>query len=522
MFTQLFDKSSKEESAAGGCIESDDAIKKAKLLLSNKATKIISPPERETEITVIIPCFNARKFLIETLDSVFNQSLSSDLIQAIVVDDKSNDDSSDLLMAYADKHSNLTIVLLNENTGSPGTPRNIGIELSKSKYVTFLDADDYLHRDGLKKLYDILEESNDDYVVGKTIKKEEKRETIIGEWQSIKERRNISPLEVKHFFHHLGPTARMLKLSIVKENNIRFPELRFGEDKFFFASVLLYSKSVATTTDVIYFANRLEENNASLTRTTDVLQKRKADLQVLKLLNEIQMTIEQKKMIFNRIYEYDFVRTFNSQLFLKSTNKQEFFSILDQAIKTTENLEYNFVDEFESDLYKLAITLYLEGKKEQFIKLFEWNKHDKNKQFEITNGIAYGVLALENETIYVKQNMFARYYDSFYRENTFHIKFEIYGDYLSDLNYLLLRDKSKANNDKSFPISMTNNRAEVEVDLNELTNLDVSQYAVLVRYNDYQNFNVTKVGKNNIKYNKREYEFYTTVANNLGFSIRNN
>lgn len=120
-----------------------------------------------------------------------------------------------------------------ENTGSPGLPRNIGIELATSKYLTFLDADNWLDLKGIEVLYNILEDSNDDYVVGKTIKVETKGKSVIGKFASIKERRNISPFDFPHFFYHMGPTAKMMKLSPLKEHNIRFPEMKFAEDKLF-------------------------------------------------------------------------------------------------------------------------------------------------------------------------------------------------------------------------------------------------------------------------------------------------
>ena len=59
--------------------------------------------------------------------------------------------------------------------------------MGTSKYITFLDADDWLDHDGLESLYNILEETGDDYVVGKTVKVESEAESVIGEFASIKE-----------------------------------------------------------------------------------------------------------------------------------------------------------------------------------------------------------------------------------------------------------------------------------------------------------------------------------------------
>src|SRR5690606_34148917 len=144
-------------------------------------------------------------------------------IHYILIDDASTDSSRKILLEYANKYSNITVVFLEKNSGTPAKPRNIGISLSKSKYITFLDADDWFSPNGLEKMYKAFN-SNTDYVVGKTIKVESGDQmSIVGEHQSCIKRVNVSPFTIPHIFHHLGPTARMIRSSIIKKNNIKFP-----------------------------------------------------------------------------------------------------------------------------------------------------------------------------------------------------------------------------------------------------------------------------------------------------------
>ncbi|MFC4618505.1 glycosyltransferase family 2 protein [Camelliibacillus cellulosilyticus] len=221
------------------------------------------------------------------MDSVLNQSFGIDNIEYIIVDDCSTDSTKEIIEQYAINHRNICFVSLNENTGSPGLPRNIGIELASGKYILFLDADDWLDHNGIEILYNILEESNDDYVVGKTIKVETKGQSVIGEFASVMERRSISPFDVPHFFYHMGPPSKMMKLSLLKEHNIRFPEMKFAEDKLFFYDLFFHVNSVSTTTQPIYYVNRTDENPSSLTRVTNVLDKRRADLEVINYITSI-------------------------------------------------------------------------------------------------------------------------------------------------------------------------------------------------------------------------------------------
>ncbi|MDQ7861612.1 hypothetical protein RCO48_13235 [Peribacillus frigoritolerans] len=60
--------------------------------------------------------------------------------------------------------------------------------------------------------------------MGKTVKVESEAESVIGEFASIKERRSITPMDVPHFFYHMGPTARMMNLPMIKETEIGFPK----------------------------------------------------------------------------------------------------------------------------------------------------------------------------------------------------------------------------------------------------------------------------------------------------------
>ncbi len=96
-------------------------------------------------ITVIMPCFNAERYVREAVDSILNQSFPS--VELIVVDDGSTDGSREILATYG----NRIRVLVQENQG-PYPARNLGISVSQGEFVAFLDADDWWSLDCLKKL----------------------------------------------------------------------------------------------------------------------------------------------------------------------------------------------------------------------------------------------------------------------------------------------------------------------------------------------------------------------------------
>ena len=101
------------------------------------------------EISVIIPVRNGEKYLRECLDSVFAQSFDKEY-EVIVGVDPSEDKTISILEEYAKKHPNLTY----ENRRGLGVAINRfdSLKKAKGKYVCFLDADDYYHKDFLKAL----------------------------------------------------------------------------------------------------------------------------------------------------------------------------------------------------------------------------------------------------------------------------------------------------------------------------------------------------------------------------------
>ncbi|MDN7241743.1 glycosyltransferase family 2 protein [Planococcus sp. N028] len=483
--------------------------------------KIFKPKEAKL-ITVVTPSYNAESFIKKTIDSVITQSIGMENIQYIIIDDCSTDNTPNIIQDYATKYRNICFVSLKENSGSPGLPRNIGIELASSKYITFLDADDWLDKDGLAHLCSILEESNDDYVVGKTVKVDNKGQSVIGEFGSSSERRNASPFAIPYFFYHMGPTARAIRLSLLKDSDIRFPEMKFGEDKLFFIEVFLHAKSVATTTTPIYYVNRTMDNSGSLTRVTTTLDKRKLDLEIVNYIKSLKLETEKEKVILNRIYEYDFLRSFNSMLFVRSKDKRAFLDLLKDVVATTQDLRYDFREEFKIPLYKTAIDLFMEGREEDFVKLFEWNKFNNGKKQIIKDSLPYYEIPFLNDSYrLLRIPMLAKALDSYVINNKYIQTFEIYGDDIDNINSIIIRDRTDYKKEISCDYKIQGNFGQFQVDFSQFEKLQNSFFTVFIRYNEYQLINIKRITTLETTYNDKVFDFYTSKTNNLSLSIKN-
>ena len=94
----------------------------------------------EKKISVIIPVYNAEKYISETLDSIMKQSYKNREI--ILVENGSKDRSSDIIQEYEEKYQEIHMI---KGVGKgPGSARNRGMEFASGEYIIFVDSDDYL------------------------------------------------------------------------------------------------------------------------------------------------------------------------------------------------------------------------------------------------------------------------------------------------------------------------------------------------------------------------------------------
>ena len=107
-------------------------------------------------LSIIIPMYNAEKYIEECLDSILNSNLPKKMYELVIVNDGSKDKSPEIAQNYAAKYSNVTY-LTQENQGQ-STARNYGIKTCKGEYVWCVDADDKVISEQLPKIIEALDE----------------------------------------------------------------------------------------------------------------------------------------------------------------------------------------------------------------------------------------------------------------------------------------------------------------------------------------------------------------------------
>lgn len=106
-------------------------------------------------VTIVMPVYNAEKYIAETIDSVLRQSFSN--YELLVVNDFSKDNTAEIIGNYINLDPRIKIINLPSNMGAPAGPRNIGIHQARGKWIAFLDADDIWHQNKLQRQIEVLE-----------------------------------------------------------------------------------------------------------------------------------------------------------------------------------------------------------------------------------------------------------------------------------------------------------------------------------------------------------------------------
>ena len=180
-------------------------------------------------VDIIIPAYNSQKTISKTIKSVFRQTYKN--WKLIIIDDASTDDTKKILDTIYKNNKNkkkITILKNNINRGQAFS-RNRGLKYSKSKFVTFLDSDDFWDKNKLKNQIKFMLTNNYDftYTDYKIIKNNQVKKIIVPDFYNY-----------KRFIHNssINTCSMIIKKKIIK--NIYFKNLRFSEDYFFKCQIL--------------------------------------------------------------------------------------------------------------------------------------------------------------------------------------------------------------------------------------------------------------------------------------------
>ena len=114
-----------------------------------------------SKISVIVPVYNAEKYLSRCIDSILNQTYKN--FELILINDGSKDNSIEILRKYENIDDRIKVID-NSNNGVSKT-RNIGVRLAEGEYIQFIDSDDFIDKNMFEYAINVMEQENADLVM---------------------------------------------------------------------------------------------------------------------------------------------------------------------------------------------------------------------------------------------------------------------------------------------------------------------------------------------------------------------
>lgn len=220
-------------------------------------------------ISIVMPVYNAEKYLVDCLDSVIGQSFKD--FELICVDDGSSDNTVAILLEYSNRDNR--IKLLRQSHLSGGAARNKGMMVAKGEYIIFLDADDIFYPHMLQALYNQIRKTKADICLCAADYFDSKTRKIYGKIDGTLDVSGC-PSEVfswrdnkSDFFRCTNPApwSKLYRHQFLIDVGIEFQPLPNSNDLFFTSCTLLAAKKITYVDEclLIYRINNVQSSQGS-------------------------------------------------------------------------------------------------------------------------------------------------------------------------------------------------------------------------------------------------------------------
>ncbi len=222
------------------------------------------------KVSVIVPIYNAEKYLLQCLDSIVNQTLKE--IEIILIDDGSTDGSADICKKYLNDER--VSYYHKENEGLAAA-RDDGMLRATGEYIGFVDSDDWLELNMYEKMYEAAKSNNSDVVFCNCVENENGHrftpEMESGSYDREKIKNIVLPKTLAYIGKNGNPRAirwsnclRIYKTETLKKNNIKFDRrFRRSQDLQLTYEAMLVAKKFYYLGDDYLYHNRVVGNSLS-------------------------------------------------------------------------------------------------------------------------------------------------------------------------------------------------------------------------------------------------------------------
>ena len=254
-------------------------------------------------LSIIIPLYNAEKFVKRCIDSILSQDLALDDYEIIMIDDGSTDLSADICNQYRSTYTNIHY-FYQKNQGQ-GVARNLGIEKALGNYITFADIDDYFLSNTLdkvcKELHQFLPElyitrHEDMLINGRTYIEENKGFPTAKEF--------LGSELILNGYLPSSVWAKFYTRNLFREKTLRFLPMIIHEDAEFNFKIFLKAKRVIFSETITYFYYWNPLSTDKLISEEKIVKTLISDLRIAKSYKEISQTWDLSKELTQCLLEY--------------------------------------------------------------------------------------------------------------------------------------------------------------------------------------------------------------------------
>lgn len=175
-------------------------------------------------VSVVIPAFNAGKFIEQAVDSVLAQTYSN--YEIIIVDDGSSDDTVERLRSYGDK-----VTVISQPNRGVSSARNAGIMRARGEWIAFLDADDYWEPEKLEKQVNFIKQNPDMILVHTGKRLFDEKGTVEYDEASYHQLRQSADFRSLLVRNCINTSSVMVRKDIVVEAGMFDSTIRHFEDQ---------------------------------------------------------------------------------------------------------------------------------------------------------------------------------------------------------------------------------------------------------------------------------------------------
>ncbi|MDO4640275.1 MAG: CDP-glycerol glycerophosphotransferase family protein [Neisseria sp.] len=348
------------------------------------------------QYTVVSAVYNVEKYLDDYFSSLVSQTLNfKNHIYLILVDDGSTDSSAQIIKKWQKKYPN-NIQYIHKTNGGISSARNLGLTHVKTKWVTFIDSDDFIHPDYFKIVDDTISKDESIKLAVGNLKFYFDENKLVQDTHSLRYRFNkevnIVPIKDLNKNINLFVTVSFFETSILRKNNIKFDEniKPNFEDGKFLADYFLHTEtgSVAYLQKAIFFYRKRGDGSSTIDNSWQKKEKYYnilafGYLPMLKAYKEKYGTIP-KNIQWTVLYELSWhIKTLLNQDykidFLSSAEQETYYQL---ALEVFSYIDDNQILDFDLIgiwfFYKIGM-MGLKRKKPAFNIAYIENI-DKNKQ----------------------------------------------------------------------------------------------------------------------------------------------